>query len=321
MLQIMRITYISLITLLLLLSGHFLHAQTRPLPILEVNPDARTAAMGNVTLGEAQAHYLYTNPLSFLYHDGWLSVSAGGEMYPKSGDAGRLLYGNVGVGIKFARRHAIYAGYRYLGGLAIKQQGRFGETKKTIRPMDMTYDLGYAFAVNDKFGIYATGTLTQTYVKTSVFGGTFGLGANYRTTFGKDADNPYRLNLGVKISDLGLPIAFSTRKSYALPSSFSLGGDVSRYLGETYKFTLALCTRYYFLPSEASLLTLGAGGECTIAEIFSVRAGYEFAQKGMSHYTIGFGASFAGGRADFAYRKATADTGVDTMMCTLSLDL
>lgn len=315
----MRITYIFLIAAALLF-GLDAHAQTRPLPILEINPDARTAAMGNVTLGEAGSNYLYVNPASFLYGSQWLTVSANGELYPKSGDAGRLLYGNASAGIRFADRHAVYVGYRYLGGLSIKREDRFGVSKKAIKPMDMTYDLGYAFRLNDKFAVYATGTLTQVHVTQTVFGGTFGLGANYRTTFGSSADNPYRLNIGAKVSDLGMPLAFSAKKSYAMPSSFAIGGDISRKKGEAHKFTVAAGTRYYFLPTDAALFTAGAGAEYSFAGILSLRGGYDFAQKGMSHITAGVGVSFAGLKADFAYRKATADTGIDTMMCSLSFD-
>ncbi|MDO4771338.1 PorV/PorQ family protein [Porphyromonas sp.] len=315
----MRITHIFSFAAALLL-GLGAQAQTRPLPILEINPDARSAAMGNVSLGEAQSNYLYVNPASFLYHDNWLTVSANGELYPKSGDAGRLIYGNASVGMKFAQRHAVYVGYRYLGGLSIKRADRFGEIKKTIKPVDMTYDLGYAFRLNDKLAFYAMGTLTQAHVVKSAFGATFGLGANYRTAFGSDPENPYRVNIGVRVADLGAPLAYSSKSTYSMPSSFAIGGDVSRKLRDIHKFTLALGSRYYFLPGDATLLTAGAGVEYALAGIFSLRGGYDFAQKGMSHYTAGVGISYAGLKADFAYKKATESTGIDTMMCTLSFD-
>lgn len=39
---------------------------SRPLPFLEVNPDVRTAAMGDAAMGGTQSMFLYTNPTAFF---------------------------------------------------------------------------------------------------------------------------------------------------------------------------------------------------------------------------------------------------------------
>ena len=52
----------------LVISPTLLVAQNRSLPILEVNPDARSMAMGNVSLMSTNRNYLYVNPSSIFYN-------------------------------------------------------------------------------------------------------------------------------------------------------------------------------------------------------------------------------------------------------------
>ncbi|MDO4771564.1 PorV/PorQ family protein [Porphyromonas sp.] len=301
----------------ILIAGSSAYAQGRALPILEANPDARTAAMGNVTLGHTDANHLYVNPASLLYGSQRMAVNANGELYPKYEDAGRRMYGNANVGLKIGERHGVFAGFRYLGGLSIKFQEEDGERPKTIKPFSYTADLGYAFRLSDHFAFYGMGSFVQDYVTKAAYTMTFDLGANYRRDFGGTPSNPYKLNLGLRVSDFGPALAYSKSKTYQTPASVTFGGDVSRRLGEEHKFTYALGGRYFFLPSDASLLRVGTGLEYTWADMIALRGGYEYAQKGASHFTAGVGVRLAGFQADFAYRGASSEQGENTMMCTI----
>ena len=80
----------------LVISPTLLVAQNRSLPILEVNPDARSMAMGNVSLMSTNRNYLYVNPSSIFYNGERYSASVNGTIFPKNDDvSGRLLYGNA----------------------------------------------------------------------------------------------------------------------------------------------------------------------------------------------------------------------------------
>lgn len=301
----------------ILIAGGTAYAQGRALPILEVNPDARTAAMGNVTLGATDANHLYVNPASLLYGSKRIAVNANGELYPKYEDAGQRMYGNANFGIKFGERHGVFAGFRYLGGLSIKYQDEEGARPKTVKPFTYSADLGYAFRFSDHFAVYGIGSFVQEYVTKSVYTMSFGLGANYRREFGRDASNPYKLNMGLRVSDFGPALAYTTKRSYNLPTSVTLGGDVSRKLGTDHKFTYALGARYFFLPSKAALLKVGTGLEYTWAEMISLRGGYEYGQKNTGHFTAGIGLRVMGIQADFAYRGAMGEQAESTMMGTV----
>ncbi|NLA63036.1 MAG: hypothetical protein GX857_07420, partial [Bacteroidales bacterium] len=78
---------------ILILSPALLVAQNRSLPILEANPDARSMAMGNVSLMSTDRNYRYVNPSSIFYNADRYSASINGTVFPKNDDvSGRLLY-------------------------------------------------------------------------------------------------------------------------------------------------------------------------------------------------------------------------------------
>ena len=94
-------------------------AQSRILPILEANPDIRTAAMGNTMLGSTNQMYIYSNPAALTFGPRRLSIDASTIAYPKSED-GRLMQYVASAGYKFANRSALLAGVRYQGGLTVQ---------------------------------------------------------------------------------------------------------------------------------------------------------------------------------------------------------
>ena len=105
---------------LFVLSPAILSAQSRSLQILEENPDARSIAMGNVSLMSTDRNYLYVNPSSIFYNENKYSANINGTFFPKNNDvSGNLLYGNASAAFRFAKRHAAFIGYRYLGGQTI----------------------------------------------------------------------------------------------------------------------------------------------------------------------------------------------------------
>ena len=153
----------AVILALLILSPTLLLAQSRSLQILEENPDARSIAMGNISLMSTDRNYLYVNPSSIFYNASKYSASLNGTFFPKNDDvSGSLLYGNASAAYRFADRHAAFIGYRYLGGQTITgQTDQYGTLGADIKPVDWSFDIGYSFQINNEFSAFARGSFIQ----------------------------------------------------------------------------------------------------------------------------------------------------------------
>ena len=109
--------------------------QSRSLPILEINPDARATAMGGNQYGEASTMLIYANPTTLLYENMNWEVSAATQIYPKADeDIGRLMFYGVSAGKRFGN-HGVHVGFRYLGGYDIPAD----EGKEHLEPMLSCY--------------------------------------------------------------------------------------------------------------------------------------------------------------------------------------
>ncbi|MDD7456753.1 MAG: PorV/PorQ family protein [Bacteroidales bacterium] len=297
----------------------FVNGQGRILQLLEVNPDARSAAMGGQFLMGADHNYLYVNPTSLLYkEDARYSIDVNGQLYPKQeGADGTLWYGNASAGWRFLSRHAAYAGFRYQGGLSIPTvSDQFGTPGKPIKPFDWAIDLGYSFKLSSALSVFATGSLVQSWIGEGGYAGLFSVGGNYRQALNLGLV-PSLLNVAVRVTDFGTPIYYKS-KGYALPSNAQAGADLSMEMAPEHSITVALGGRYVFFPDNARLLQGGAGAEYSFRRMLSARAGFQFGEHKSSHATFGLGCKFAGIRLDAAYLVSTAnETGVNTLLLSL----
>lgn len=278
--------------------------------------------MGNATLTQTDRSYLYTNPASLLHQDDEsFTISASGLMHllPESEQlVGNLLYGAVSTGYRFLDRHAVYAGFRYQGGLGIKGgiSDQWGEGKKSTTPFDWVIDLGYAFRITDALSAYASGGLIQSYTGRVAYAGTFTLGANYLFTF----TDAFDLNLNARVADFGSPIRFSDEEAYALPTSLQMTADVGYAFSDDHKLRAVLGEKYYFLTPRSRVLQLNFGAEYTLFDIASLRAGMQYGWSDTSLWTIGLGTEYFGVKLDFAYLGALSEYGSDRLMLSLSFD-
>lgn len=305
-----------------LLSALPLRAQgSRPLAFLETPSDARTAAMGNVTLTKTDRNYLYTNPASFFNSDKKFAVSATGltHMIPKDEMlTGNLLFGSATAGYRFLDRHAVFAGFRFQGGLGIKggSNDQWSTKRRTTRPYDWALDLGYAFKINDELAAYASGSFIQTYTGRTAYAGAFSVGANYLVTFSEVTD----LNLGLRVADFGAPIFFSSRQAYALPTNAQLTADLGHAFSDEHKVRAAVGGKYYFLPEKAQVFQTNIGAEYSYRQYAILRAGFQYGTKDTSLWTVGTGLALYGVKFDLAYLGALNSYGANRLMMTLSYD-
>ncbi len=289
---------------ILILSPALLVAQNRSLPILEANPDARSMAMGNVSLMSTDRNYLYVNPSSIFYNADRYSASVNGTIFPKNDDvSGRLLYGNASAAWRFSDRHAAFIGYRYLGGQTITgQTDQYGTPGEDTKPVDWSFDVGYSFKINNEFSVFARGSFIQNKITESNNTFSFSLGGNYRTNI--DLGNMVsQLNIAARVLDIGPAIESSSNVKYDLPTSAQASADLSLPLSDMNRLNIAVGGRY-FLPKDATLLTIGVGAEYTYNNIVSARAGYRYGENETSLITLGLGLNIKFISIDAAYSIA-----------------
>lgn len=292
------------------------NAQNHALPILETPTDARAAALGGQTLMTTETNDVYLNPASILYSDRKLTVGVTGYLFPKPEDEiidGRLFQTGVSAGWHFLDRHAVHAGFRYMGGLSVPNiSEEFGpEGKKKTSPFDWTIDLAYAFKLNNHFAFFATAAALQSYVTNTAYAFPFSVGATYRTGF--DFRNQEAIvGAALSVADVGAPVYYTSHKGYALPSNIRLSSDVMLPFGTDHKLTCVVGGRIYFLDDPG--VTAGLGAEYMYRDMVGVRLGYQYAGEDLSRITIGLGGQYAGVRLDLTYLKSLNDGLGDHLM-------
>ena len=292
-------------------------AQGQVLPVLTVNTDARTAAMGNATAA-TEGMYLYNNPSAFFITDKKFTADASASLYEKAeGVDGTFGLYTATVGYKFARRYAAFAGFRYAGGLKLKGYDLLGNPTKDYKPYDWTIDLGYTCLLGKGFAAYATGSVLFSHLSKNATGAAFTVGTSYQngslTVAGKSAS----LMVDAKVGAIGPQLDYGNKHKTSLPTHVALGGALSVDMTEKHQVAAALSTRYFFQPSESKTFMLGGGLEYTYNRMVSLRAGYEYGDNDLSHVTMGAGFKYHGLRLNGAYMLKTADAG--SSYCTVGI--
>lgn len=291
---------------------------SRPLGVLETNPDARTSALADVMGVRPSRMSLFASPVALFGNDRTFGAEVSGQIFPKiEGIEGRSYQVNAVAGYRLLDRHALSLSYRIQGAPKVSYFTLENPSAEpvTIRPFDWALDLSYGLDLGSGFMLSASGNVIASWIGKGAYTVSGSLGAFYHTEIDRTrATDPIDLSLGLKVNDLGSPITYKGEgMSYAVPASLQLGGEMGFTLIGKNHLDLLLGGRYFFLPREAALLTAGLGAEYDYDESFFVRAGYQFGQKDLSYVTLGAGAKVLGGLSlDLSYRIATSRlTGVN----------
>ena len=292
-------------------------AQGQDLSVLAANPDARTAAMGNAAVA-ADGMYLYNNPSAFLCANKKFSADASASIYEKTeGYEGTFGLYTATVGYKFANRHAAFAGFRYAGGLKLKGYDMLGEPTKDYQPYNWTIDLGYAYMIGNGFSAYAVGNVIFSHLSKNAVGGAFTIGASYQKSTTTAGNKSASLMLDAKVGAIGPQLDYGNGNKTTMPTYVAVGGALTVDVADKHQVGGAWSTRYFFRPSEYKTLMLGAGLEYTYNKMVSLRAGYEYGDHNLSHFTMGAGFKYGGLRLNGAYMLKTVNAG--SSYCTIGL--
>ena len=292
-------------------------AQGQDLSVLAANPDARTAAMGNAAVA-ADGMYLYNNPSAFLCANKKFSADASASIYEKTeGYEGTFGLYTATVGYKFANRHAAFAGFRYAGGLRLKGYDMLGEPTKDYQPYNWTIDLGYAYMIGNGFSAYAVGNVIFSHLSKNAVGGAFTIGASYQKSTTTAGNKSASLMLDAKVGAIGPQLDYGNGNKTTMPTYVAVGGALTVDVADKHQVGGAWSTRYFFRPSEYKTLMLGAGLEYTYNKMVSLRAGYEYGDRNLSHFTMGAGFKYGGLLLNGAYMLKTVNVG--SSYCTIGL--
>ncbi len=281
--------------------GVAVFAQGGSLSFLRVNADARTAAMGNASMGEATGMYLYTNPTSFLQDSTnrfYGAYTLG--LLPKA-EGNQILYHGASFGYKHGKQ-AFMLGMRALHGAEVAKMNEAGTMGKPIKPYDYALDLSYTRDLGGNFAAYVTGTFVQSYIGKTSFTGSASGGVYYRGEL-----DYIDYTIGAGFYNLGAPVKYGNNE-YDQPTSVGLGGSFA--FGE--HLNLAWTTRYYVAPKGAEDFVGSLGAEYKINEEFDVRAGYNFEDKN-SCATVGLGYNMKQLSINAAY-QITTEEGLDNSL-------
>lgn len=274
-----------IISMALLTAPIFVFGQSRAVPMLEINPDARATAMGGNQYGEAQTMMIYSNPTSILYNEDVWNFSASTQIYPSADEVGRLMFYGASASRRFGI-HGVHIGFRYLGGYSIPMDGG-----KNLKPADWSVDVAYSLRLFDHFSASVGASFIRSKVFKEASTVAFNVAAYYRNSFNMGIDADYII--GINAANMGPDLDYGKKyKKAKLPANFGGGGELGLNFSEKNKLNVSLAGQYYYLPEKAKLFTGNVGAEYTYAKMISLRAGYSYAQHDYSHFAFGAGFSY-----------------------------
>lgn len=304
---------IMLVAALLSASAYKASAQSRALPVLEINPDARNAAMGGNQYGNSETMLTYSNPTSILYSEKKWNASLGGQLFPKQDEVGRLKYVGASVSTRFGI-HGLNVGYRRLGGYEVPI-----DDDKTVKPADYTIDLAYSIRLFDHFSASVGASFISSKVFKTANTMAFNASAYYRNKV--DLLEGAGFVVGVNVANLGPNLKYgSGYKATQLPSVFGGGGEFDLNVSQSSSLGLSLAAQYYCYPEESKLFTGNVGAEYGFKQTLFVRAGYNYAQHDYSRATFGIGGKFKDCSLDLAYLKGIGGNDVDVWAVSLGVN-
>lgn len=260
--------------------------------VATINPDLRTAAMGDASVGVSGGRFaIYENAAAALFDYKRIQIGFDYSPWKNSGSAGNYYVASGYFSIN--EKHTLEAGTRIL-----KQPKTNG-----YRPLEASADVAYALLVHDCAGVAVTA---------HYYHGAYGKGVNYNalgfdlSTYAqlptdKMADGSW-VAVGAKIADIGF--AFG-KQSSMLPSRASAGAALCVPIGESHEILGSVDLGYRFAPKGSGSFGAGIGAEYTLMQLLSFRAGYHVGDRhGLDYATVGAGLNFMMLKVDFAYMIA-----------------
>lgn len=263
-------------------------AQTSaPYRIFDLPTDVKSQALGGSHLVSGSKHYIYANPTDLFDSDETWTVAMTGHLLPEFEGMTRELYGSASIGYQFHQSHALFFGTRYLRGGKLDQVDDLGiTTTKNSPPLQMSFDLGYAYRLNDHWSAFATASVitnNNTESNNSIFAG---VGVSYRNTFEVLDSRATDLHASFSAYNLGQDVKYSQSMSFHLPSTIALGISAETPFDD--QNTLGIKAQVSQVTSY-NRTQIGTGLEYQYMNMLALRAGFNHFDTSVNYATVGLG--------------------------------
>ncbi len=295
-------------------------AQSGP-ELLRMNPDARSAAMGDASLGRAKRMYIYTNPSSIFSADCRLDASADFMGYAKfEGVNGRQWGTAVGLAGRLGHHHAVFAGFRYMGGLKLAAfSEQHLDRHYTIRPQDYTIDLGYAYSFTSHWAAHAV----LSYVNSQIGQ----MGETVAASFGISHMNKFVAggrscftNTTFRLANVGPKLTYGQNTDVNLPLELALGTELNTLFSGSWEASLAVGVRHAFKSGQVQATTDVNLGVEALYKKWALRAGTVLrTDDSPSMLTAGLGYDWKSFEVTAAWQMAARKTDVGDRFARLLL--
>lgn len=279
-----------------------------------INPDARTAAMGDATVATtADAYAVYNNAAAPLFEYQTAQVGYVYAPWMPSEQKGSDLMSVAGY-VKLGQRHSLSIGGRMFREPKLTMDGDYPffptdengnpdyKVGNYTRPNGKSLDVAYGLKVCDKVAL----ALTARYLhyanglgdKYSAVNFDLALYSQIPLQFREDA----AVNIGAQVSNAGFSV---TKEGFRQPLTAKVGASLYAPFNDSHSLLAEVDLGYRFAPVGVKGLLANVGVEYSLMQLLKFRAGY--AHSLYDYATVGLGLRFMHVQVDASYWAAGAN--------------
>ena len=223
-----------------------------------IAPDARAAGMGDVGVAtDPDVNAQYWNPAKYPFNISRAGVSLNYTPWLRR-LVNDMYLANLTGFYRIGNYSAVSTSLRYfnMGEVVLPHSGSTGAIP-TIHPHEMSFDVGYALMLSERFSIaaavrYIHSDLTYDYSDATQPGSAFAADlALYYQNYVTMGQRECQLGLGMNISNIGSKINFSSDdNSEFIPTNLRLGGALMVPIDEYNRFSVAVDANKLLVPTR-----------------------------------------------------------------------
>lgn len=223
-----------------------------------IAPDARAAGMGDVGVAtDPDVNAQYWNPAKYPFNISRAGVSLNYTPWLRR-LVNDMYLANLTGFYRIGNYSAVSTSLRYfnMGEVELPHSGSTGAIP-TIHPHEMSFDVGYALMLSERFSIaaavrYIHSDLTYDYSDATQPGSAFAADlALYYQNYVTMGQRECQLSLGMNISNIGSKINFSSDdNSEFIPTNLRLGGALMVPIDEYNRFSVAVDANKLLVPTR-----------------------------------------------------------------------
>lgn len=223
-----------------------------------IAPDARAAGMGDVGVAtDPDVNAQYWNPAKYPFNISRAGVSLNYTPWLRR-LVNDMYLANLTGFYRIGNYSAVSTSLRYfnMGEVELPHSGSTGAIP-TIHPHEMSFDVGYALMLSERFSIaaavrYIHSDLTYDYSDATQPGSAFAADlALYYQNYVTMGQRECQLGLGMNISNIGSKINFSSDdNSEFIPTNLRLGGTLMVPIDEYNRFSVAVDANKLLVPTR-----------------------------------------------------------------------